>query len=214
MQDFLILIPFPTQSILYYNVSYLCWMLIKNILSNFWARLHKQSTPGTLYRLGFFLLLYFIGRYFIMFVVESSLFSQLVTFLHQSLQFFIDKTSTGFWGIFYTNIRSTHDYRVIINNCEVIHLSTGCSGLYQIFRITFILLFYPLPWKTKTWLFPLSWIIIILAATIHYIILIPIAYYWPEYFSFSHDWLTKFLFYGFFFLTWLVWEKVGYPKKK
>lgn len=190
-------------------------MFIKKGLYNLWTKLKEHSLFGTLYRLGLFLFLYFIGRYFILFFEESTLFLTLFVSLHQPFLWLIDTISIGFWRIFYTNLSSTHDYEyiVIINNIEVIRLLPGCSGLHQILRITFILLLYPLPWRTKSWLLPISWLIIFFAATIHFILLIPIAYHWPEYYSFSHNWITKAIFYGFFFLTWIIWEKVGYRKK-
>ena len=188
-------------------------MFIKNVPSNLRIRLYEHSFFGMLYRLGLFLFLYFIGRYFILFLEGSALFSTLFPSLHQPFLWFIDNVSIGFLGVFYLNLSSTPDYVVSINNIEVIQLFPGCSGLHPILRMTFILLLYPIPWKTKSWLFPLSWFIILFAATIHFILLIPIAYHWPDYYNFSHHWLTRIIFYGFYFLTWLIWEKVGYPKK-
>ena len=189
-------------------------MIIKTALSSLWDKLHELSTIGTLYRLGLFLLLYFLGRYIIFFIEEPTLFTHLFTSLHQPFLWFIDIISIGFWSAFYTNLNSNQDYMVIINNIEVIQLLPGCDGLHPIVRITFILLLYPISWRTKSWLFPLSWVIILLAATIHFIILIPIAFHWPEYYDFSHFYLSRVIFYGFFFITWLIWEKVGYPKEK
>ena len=210
---FLILFTPPSKYTTFHRLSYLCHMFIKNIVNDFLARLHQQSTIGTLYRLGFFLFLYFIGRYLILFLEESAFFSSLLFLLHQPFLWLIDHVSKGFLGLFYSNLTSSSDYIVSINNIEIIRLLPGCSGLDPIMRITFILLLYPLDWKTKSWLFPLSWFIILFAATIHFILLIPIAYHWPEYYSFSHNWLTRIIFYGFYFLIWLIWEKVGYPKK-
>ena len=179
-------------------------------MNSLWTLLHKNSSSGTLYRLGLFIILYFFGRYVLLLFEGSTVFSN----LHKPFLWFIDNVSVGFWSIFYNNLVSTSDYIVRINNTECIQLFPGCSGLHPILRMTFILLFYPIPWKIKSWLFPISWVIILLAATIHFILLIPIAYHWPEYYNFSHNWLTRILFYGFYFLTWLLWERVGYPKKK
>ncbi len=173
------------------------------------GKLKENSSSGTLIRLGWFLFIYFIGRYVVFFLEETTLFS----LLHQPFLWSINQVSTGFLGLFYSDLTSTHNYIVIINNVEVIQLFPGCSGLQPLLRITFILLFYPLPWKTKTYLFPLSWLIILIAATIHFILLIPIAFHWPEYYNLSHNWLTRIIFYGFYFCTWLIWEKIGYPKR-
>ncbi|MFH1160103.1 MAG: exosortase/archaeosortase family protein [bacterium] len=182
---------------------------MKNTLNNAWDRLHEHSSSGTLFRLGLFFFLYFIGRYFISFLERSALFSTLFTSLHQPFLWFIDKVSIGFWSFFYPGLSCAPDHIVIINNTKVIQLFPGCSGLQPMLRMTFILLLYPLPWKTKSWLFPLSWFIILFAATVHFILLIPIAYHWPEWYTFSHNWLTRIIFYSFYFLTWLIWEKIG-----
>ena len=185
-------------------------MSIKIAISSLKSSLLENSTTGTIYRLGLFIILYFIGRY-VLLLYQGTTF---ISILHKPLLWFIDNIAIGFWSIFYPNLSSTADYIISINNMECIQLMPGCSGLHPILRMTFILLLYPIPWKIKSWLFPLSWIIILFAATIHFILLIPISYHWSEYYNFSHDWLTKIIFYGFYFLTWLLWEKVGYPKSK
>ena len=177
-------------------------------------KLKENSLSGTFFRLGWFLFLYFIGRYIFRFLEFSSFFSEQFSFLHLPFFWFIDNISTGFMGLFYHNLSSNPEYIISINNNEVIQLGGGCTGLRPILRLTFILLLYPISWKTKSYLLPLSWFIILFAATIHYILLIPVAYHWPEYFSFSHNWLTMIIFYGFYFLTWFIWERIGYPKKK
>ena len=185
-------------------------MSIKTAIRSLKSSLLENSTIGTIYRFGLFIILYFIGRDVLWLFAMTKSFST----LHQPLLCFIDYVAVGFWSIFYPNLSSTSDYIVSINNTECIQLLPGCSGLQPIMRMTFILLLYPIPWKIKSWLFPLSWAIILLAATIHFILLIPISYHWPEYYDFSHNWLTKIIFYGFYFLTWVLWERVGYPKKK
>ena len=185
-------------------------MLIKKILYNLWGKLHEHSSLGILYRLGLFIFLYFIDRY-LLFSFKGII---LINYLHIPFLWSIDIVSTEFLGLFYSNLTSSPDYTISINNIEVIHLFPGCSGFHPILRLTAILLLYPIPWKYKSWLFPLSWLIILFAATLHFILLVPIANEWREYYSFFHNWLTKIIFYGFYFLIWLIWEKIGYPKKK
>ena len=189
-------------------------MSLKIVLSNLRSNLHANTSSGLLHRLGLFLLLYFIGRYFFILAQRSTLLSTSFFYLHQPFLWIINKVSISFWSLFYHNVTSNSDYIICINETEIIQLLPGCSGLQLLLRITFILLLYPLPWKMKAWLFPLSCLIILFAATIHFIILIPIAYHWPEYYNFSHNWLTKIIFYGFYFMIWVIWERVGYPKQK
>ena len=185
-------------------------MSAKTYINKLRISLHENSSRGTLYRLGLFIILYFVGRYVLLLFEGTTILIN----LHKPFLWFIDNVSVGFWSIFYHNLASTPDYIVSINNSGCIQLFPGCSGLQPTLRMTFILLLYPIPWKTKSWLLPLSWVIILFAATIHFILLIPIACHWPEYYNFSHHWLTRILFYGFYFLTWLFWERVGYPRKK
>ena len=184
-------------------------MLKRNVLCHFWGKLHEQSSFGTLYRLGLFVFIYFIGRYLQLLFEEKGLFN----YFQLPFLWSMDQVSTGFLGLFYSNLTSTN-YVISINNIKIIQLHFGCTGYHAILRMTFVLFLYPLPWKIKFGLFPISWLIIFFAATIHFIMLTVIANHWPEYYSFSHDWLTKIIFYGFYFFTWLLWEKVGYPKKK
>ena len=154
------------------------------------------------------------GRFLIIFIDQSNFLAPIISIIHKPFLWYIINFSTFFWGTFYSNILSTQDFILIINNIEVIQLMPGCDGLYPILRMTFILILYPLPWRTKLWLLPLSWLIILFAATIHFLQLIPVAYQWPEYYTFSHNWISRFIFYLFYFLTWILWEKVGYPKKR
>ena len=83
----------------------------------------------------------------------------------------------------------------------------GCTGLGHMIRISFVLLLYPMSWSKKCYLFFPSLLIIIFASTIHFLLLIPIAYHYPDWFAFAHNYFTKILFFGFIFLCWLIWEK-------
>ena len=188
-------------------------MKIKTAILRIYGRLKERSSTGLLMRLGWFMIIFFVGGQLYSVVEAILVHFNLKDYAHHPLLWTIYNISIPFWKIFYPDLSSTSDYLVLINNQCVIQLLPGCSGFDAQFRITLILLLYPTSWKSKFWLFPLSWIIIMFATTIHFMILIPIAYHWPEYYSFSHNWVTKIIFYGFYFLTWLIWEKVGYPKK-
>jgi len=183
------------------------WNVLLNAYRLFIRKLKENSSTGTLIRFLWFLFLYFTGRYFLL-LFEGFLFFSL---LHEPFLFTVNQVSTAFLGLFYDNLTSTPEYIVWINNREVIRLAAGCSGLQPVLRITFILMLYPVSWKAKAWLLPLSWFILVVAAAIHFILLIPVAFHWPEYYSFSHNWGTRIIFYGFYFLTWRIWEKVGFP---
>jgi len=83
----------------------------------------------------------------------------------------------------------------------------GCTGLIQMFRMAFVLTLYPIPWFNKFYLYFLTFVILFLAANIHFILLIPIAYHFPEWYSFVHDWPTRIIYFSSYFICWLVWEK-------
>ncbi len=184
-------------------------MNVKKIIANFWIHLHEHSVKGQILRLFWFVLWYLIAgqAYMIFSTILGDIF-------HHRLLWIIYRVSFNFWSLFYNNLSTSTPNTIVINNINVIQLYSGCSGLDPLFRITFILILYPLIWKTKIWLFPLSWFIILFAATFHFILLIPIACHYPEYYNLSHNWLTKIIFYGFFFLVWIIGERIGYPKIK
>ena len=189
-------------------------MTSKEIFDKIVFKFKEKSTSGKLLRLGWFLAVYYLGKYFLNGLEQTIFYPMIVSILLDPLLFSIDSLSTGFWGLFYNNLFSSSDYITCINNSEVLQLLPGCSGLKPLLRVTFILLIYPLPLKKKIYTFFISWLIIFFAATLHFIILVPIAFHWPEFYGFSHDKLSKILFYAFFFLNWIIWERIGYPKEK
>jgi exosortase/archaeosortase family protein len=181
----------------------------KNIPVNWVVALKEKSAKGRLFRFIIFILLYLAGRYF-----EKTLEgTEFLNLLHKPFLWFIDTVTVCFCGLFYEVIGSTNDHVLSIDNKAYIHLAPGCSGLSPLLRMTIILIFYPINWKIKSWLLPVSWIIILVAATIHFIILVPISYYYPENYNFYHNWPTRIIFYGLYFCIWIIWEKSGYRNR-
>jgi len=119
-----------------------------------------------------------------------------------------------FFSLFYSDVSTIPNDILTISGQEVLQIIYGCTGIIQIFQITFILLFYPIKWRQKIYLFPISILIIFLAAIVHFLILVPIAYHLPEYFSSFHDYTLRIFFFGIVFLTWLFWEKVRIVEKR
>ena len=118
-----------------------------------------------------------------------------------------------FFSLFYSDVSTIPNGIITISGQEVLQIIYGCTGIIQLFQITFILLFYPIKWRQKIYLFPLSIIIIFSATIVHFLILVPIAYHLPEYFSVFHDYTLRIFFFGIVFLTWLFWEKVRVEEK-
>ena len=99
-------------------------------------------------------------------------------------------------------------------NGNSVQILPGCSGLIQMFRIFFVLLFFPGSWYHKTWYIPLSLILVFVASIIHLLILSYVIIYLPEYYDVAHNFVTKFIFYGMYFLIWAYWLERFVIKKK
>ena len=123
------------------------------------------------------------------------------------------ETSVFFFSLFYSDVSSISNGILTISGQETLQLIYGCTGIIQLFQITFILLFYPIKWNQKIYLYPLSIIIIFLATIVHFLILVPIAAHLPNYFSVFHDYTARILFFGIVFLMWLLWEKIRTVEK-
>ena len=113
-----------------------------------------------------------------------------------------------FFSLFYSEVSTIPNGIITISGQEVLQIIYGCTGIIQLFQITFILLFYPIKWRQKIYLFPLSIIIIFSATIVHFLLLVPITYHLPEYFSVFHDYTLRIFFFGIVFLICLLWEKV------
>jgi exosortase/archaeosortase family protein len=89
----------------------------------------------------------------------------------------------------------------------------GCTGIKQSFIFFFILLFSQGPWKHKIWFIPLG----LFASYVFNLFRISIITIsmenHPLWFHFLHEYLFKFLYYGFIFGIWLIWEEKFNHKK-
>ena len=175
--------------------------------------LYSQSSKGSIFRIIWFLFLYIISRALFNLLEEIQLFSSVFNFFYHFLSIPITYISTATLSLFYQNIFSTSNFIIQIGNINVIELLPGCTGFHQLLRITFILLLYPIPFKKKLFLMPLSWSLLFFAAVIHFIMLVPIAYTLNEWFDFIHSWPSRFVFYLFFFINFLIWERLIMNKK-
>ena len=144
---------------------------------------------------------------------EIQVLSAFFSFFYNILSILISNICTTTLSIFYQTITSTQDFVMIIGNESIIQLLPGCTGFNQVLRITFILLLYPISFRKKIFLLPLSWILIIFAAVIHFLMLIPIASDINQWYDFVHNWFSRFVFYAFFFINWLFWEKLILSKE-
>ena len=140
-------------------------------------------------------------------LLDTTAFSQaLLNPIHERLSYFITYTCCFGLQVFYSDIHSSVNHMIFINNQPVLLLYPACSGLNPMIRMTFVLIFYPLIWYRKLIVWPISMTIIIFASTLHFLLLILVAKHYYEWYNFAHNWITKIIFYGFYFLCWLIWE--------
>jgi len=170
-----------------------------------WIR--ECSPRGQILRFILFLVLYFLARYLQLFLDTSSFGQALLNPLHERLSFFITHSCCFLLQGFYPDIHVSINHTIIIAGKVTVVMLPGCTGLEPMIRLTFILAFYPLLWRRKLILWPISLLILLFASVLHFLILILIADQYPEWFNFSHHWITRVLFYAFYFLCWLLWEK-------
>jgi len=106
-------------------------------------------------------------------------------------------------------IENTLNINIItLPNGRSILLWPDCTGVKHAFEIIFIMTIYPGPVKKKYWYIPLSVLVVLFSAMVHFLILSIVLAKAPEHFPFAHDQGSRWIFFFFFFLIWLVWEEV------
>jgi exosortase/archaeosortase family protein len=173
----------------------------------------ELSLTGTLMRLGMLLILYPIGHYIPFWMSKAPILFSVMQILYEWVSVFIVNGSILMLKLFYPTILADANHVIYIHGTGIVFLSPPCTGLDPMIRMAFIFLFYPLKIKIKLWVLPLSILFILVAATIHFIMLITIVYEAKEWYRFSHEWLTKVIFYGFYFMVWVMWENILKNKK-
>lgn len=83
----------------------------------------------------------------------------------------------------------------------------GCSGFQNMFQITCIILTASGSIFRKLLYLPFALFIIYIASVVHIIILVYAVIYQPTHYAFFHNYITKIIFYIFFFMIWLIWEE-------
>jgi len=107
------------------------------------------------------------------------------------------------------SIENILDLNIItLPNGRSILLWPDCTGVKHAFEIIFIMILYPGPTKKKYWYIPLSVLVVLFSAMVHFLILSIVLAETPEYFPFAHSQLSRWIFFFFFFLIWLFWEEV------
>ena len=185
----------------------------RSLLSSLKIRIYEQSDYGKGIRLILFIILYFLSRYLTHNIDSFDFNDSFWGTGHLFLAKIISTLSCWILKPFYPSIEFSSNLSIIIDNKEVLLLLPACTGFDQIVRMMIVLVFYPIPPKSKIWLGPVSVCILVIAATIHFTILIPVASTYPRYYNFFHSGITLVIFYSLYFSCWLIWEKYGFKKK-
>ena len=98
-------------------------------------------------------------------------------------------------------------------NNGYVAVNGSCSGLKQFYQWIFLMVLFPGPWKQKLWYIPLGLLVIHLTNIFRIIALSVIVMEWPQYWTFSHDWILRPFFYVVIFVMWVIWEEKFRHKK-
>ena len=104
--------------------------------------------------------------------------------------------------------------RIYLSQDSFVYIYNGCSGLKEMAMFIFIMLLFPGPWKANLWFIPLSLLIIFAIVILRVVFLVIIFHFHPSSYYLFHDFLLNYVFFGIFFILWLVWVKYFYMKHK
>jgi exosortase/archaeosortase family protein len=99
-------------------------------------------------------------------------------------------------------------------NNGYIEVNGSCSGLKQFYQWIFLMVLFPGPWKKKLWYIPIGLIVIHLTNIFRIIALSVVVMEWPQYWTFSHDWILRPFFYVVIFIMWVIWVEKFRTKPK
>ncbi|VBB44296.1 Exosortase EpsH-related protein [uncultured Paludibacter sp.] len=92
-------------------------------------------------------------------------------------------------------------------NNNGVYVIWGCTGIKQTFIFTVIMIFARGSWKNKLWYMPLGWLCIYLFNVFRIVVITAFIKDHPEWFTFLHEHLFKYLFYVMIFFIWVYWEE-------
>ena len=104
--------------------------------------------------------------------------------------------------------------RIYLSRDVYVFLYNGCSGLKEMAMFIFIMVFFPGPWRSKLWFIPASLLFIFSVVIVRVVLLVLIFNYHPSYYGLFHNFLLNYIFFGIFFILWLIWVKYFYMKKR
>jgi len=112
---------------------------------------------------------------------------------------------SGILIIFFRMNHAVQGTILLFPNGSGLEIQWPCSGVRQLLQVLFITLLLPGPFISKLWFVPLSLGIVFLATILHLVILALVAGLEPSWFYTFHAWITRIVFYIFFFLIAVIW---------
>jgi exosortase/archaeosortase family protein len=167
----------------------------------------KNTIYGKLTRLAIFVLIYYLVRTLLYKAEDTNNIFSVFKPAYDFLSVSIIKICSLLLSPFYPDLFSNSTNTVYIANRPLIYLAPGCTAFIPMVALTVSLFLYPIEFKTKCFLWILSILVLFWAAVIHFLILIPVSYHKPEFFTFFHKWFTRVMFYGIYIYCWILWEK-------
>jgi len=169
-----------------------------------WVRSGLSKLNGIL----FFLFLYVVSHILWHFLNNTfqleTTFSSMFDFIEKVEAYMVSRLLVWIFSI--ENVLNVNI--LTLPNGRSILLWPDCTGVKHSFEIIFIMILYPGPAKKKLWYIPLSVLVVLFSAMVHFLILSIVLAEKPEYFPFAHSQLSRWIFFFFFFLIWLFWEEV------
>ncbi len=180
----------------------------------------KQLEPmkGAIYFVVIVLSAHFFWKYFVL----GDETDTIITFLGWDISAPFNYASTHVAQISHWLLNKI-GYQTTLNSCNVIrHTGSGhsaqvvwgCTGIKQAYIFFCIIAFYYGSWKHKLWYIPLGFLLIYLVNLARITLLLTIIEKHPNSFHFWHEEVTKYLFYIFLFLLWVVWNEVFVLRKR
>lgn len=99
----------------------------------------------------------------------------------------------------------TRGEMLVHDSWERLGVVFSCSGLKQFYQFFFLMLLFPGPWKKKLWFIPLGIFALHLLNVFRIVVLYVIIIYKYSWFTFTHDWILRPLFYVLMFMLWVWW---------
>ncbi len=109
---------------------------------------------------------------------------------------------------------TTRESTILFPNNGYINVNGSCSGLKQFYQWIFLMVLFPGPWKQKLWYIPMGILIIHMVNIFRIVALSIILMNWPDYWTFSHDWILRPFFYVVIFVMWVVWVEKFKSRQK